>query len=72
MKKLFLTIPNTFGKSVHFWEPKLYRAVPAKSVPPGIIFARYNFCPGQLLHDRPGPWIRHCTAYEVVTNTPQN
>ena len=35
------------ARSVHFWRPKVYRGgtnLVTKNVPPGTIFARYNFC----------------------------
>ena len=58
IKKLVLNTANfwqdryTFGYqncigAVHFWRPKVYRGgtnLVTKNVPPGTIFARYNFC----------------------------
>ena len=35
------------ARPVHFWRPKVYRGgtnLVTKNVPPGTIFARYNFC----------------------------
>ena len=35
------------ARPVHFWLPKVYRGgtnLVTKNVPPGTIFARYNFC----------------------------